>query len=93
MSCNGERKRPSFYILFSRSPGAFQCCLVSKLALPLSFQMFFWGAGAAVLILRFMCLGGAALPPAGAGLSVISLPREASVPWWPCLSQAGAEAE
>ena len=34
-----------FYILPSLIPGAFQCCLVSKLALPLSFQQVFWGRG------------------------------------------------
>ena len=40
-----QGKNFKFYILFSLSPGAFQCCLVGKLALPLFFQQYFWEWG------------------------------------------------
>ena len=45
---------------FSLGPGIFQCCLVNKVALPLFFQLVFWGR--VLLIFRCVCLGRGALP-------------------------------
>ena len=44
-----QKKNFKFYILFSLSPGAFQCYLLSTLALPLFFQLVFWGDGGGLL--------------------------------------------
>lgn len=74
---NHKKKNPSSSI-YSPSPGVFQSCLVSKLAIRLFFLLVFWGRG---LLHWFsgVCFW-VELHCQVAGLSISSLPCEVFVP-------------
>ena len=78
----------ALYTINSLTSGAFQCYLVKNLLLPCPSSLSSAG-GAAVLILRCVCIwGDACPPPLGEQLSGSCFSCEASVSWGPRPSQA-----
>ena len=69
-----------FYILFCLSPGVFQCFWVSKLALPLFFQLVFLGRGLLHWFSGVCAWAEMPHPLPGAGLCVSCLSCENFVP-------------
>ena len=89
-----ERDPLVLYIIFpqfSLSPGAFQHCLVNKLAFPFVFQLVFWGRG---LLCWFSGVCARAQMPRslpGSGLSMSYLFCQAFVPFVPNCGKARVE--